>query len=185
MSISMLDNPFRRKGRCQKRLDTQEQFPWSIQEAFTLTIFSLPNNFCFIAVCAFPYILAFTTDSIEIRLVVNGNLVHTAVVPELQLVASRVRHRKIMFDYFCDMLASNSHKKLLQPKTKQTKTETCAPWCVVTVDLRALSLYQVQRESESMSLSFIAHSNTDLRYLTVYGENAVLDITDVPSLTVG
>ncbi|XP_068105107.1 GTPase-activating Rap/Ran-GAP domain-like protein 3 isoform X2 [Hyperolius riggenbachi] len=40
-------------------------------------------------VCAFPYILAFTTDSIEIRLVVNGNLVHTAVVPELQLVASR------------------------------------------------------------------------------------------------
>nr|XP_046230616.1 GTPase-activating Rap/Ran-GAP domain-like protein 3 isoform X1 [Scatophagus argus] len=40
-------------------------------------------------VCAFPYILAFTTDSIEIRLVVNGNLVYTAVVPELQLVASR------------------------------------------------------------------------------------------------
>ncbi|KAA8584399.1 hypothetical protein FQN60_008184 [Etheostoma spectabile] len=39
--------------------------------------------------CAFPYILAFTTDSIEIRLVVNGNLVYTAVVPELQLAASR------------------------------------------------------------------------------------------------
>ncbi|XP_025967971.1 GTPase-activating Rap/Ran-GAP domain-like protein 3 isoform X5 [Dromaius novaehollandiae] len=39
--------------------------------------------------CAFPYILAFTTDSIEIRLVVNGNLVHTAVMPGLQLVASR------------------------------------------------------------------------------------------------
>nr|XP_015798529.2 GTPase-activating Rap/Ran-GAP domain-like protein 3 isoform X5 [Nothobranchius furzeri] len=41
-------------------------------------------------VCAFPYILAFTTDSIEIRLVVNGNLVYTAVVPELQLAASRL-----------------------------------------------------------------------------------------------
>ncbi|XP_056287940.1 GTPase-activating Rap/Ran-GAP domain-like protein 3 isoform X3 [Pseudoliparis swirei] len=40
-------------------------------------------------VCAFPYILAFTTDSIEIRLVVNGNLVYTAVVPELQLAASQ------------------------------------------------------------------------------------------------
>lgn len=40
--------------------------------------------------CAFPYLLAFTTDSMEIRLVVNGNLVHTAVVPQLQLVASRV-----------------------------------------------------------------------------------------------
>lgn len=40
-------------------------------------------------VCAFPYLLAFTTDSMEIRLVVNGNLVHTAIVPQLQLVASR------------------------------------------------------------------------------------------------
>ncbi|KAI5608421.1 GTPase-activating Rap/Ran-GAP domain-like protein 3 isoform X2 [Silurus asotus] len=45
----------------------------------------MPNGI----VCAFPYILAFTTDSIEIRLVVNGNLVYTAVVPELYLVASR------------------------------------------------------------------------------------------------
>ncbi|TSP36073.1 GTPase-activating Rap/Ran-GAP domain-like protein 3 [Bagarius yarrelli] len=45
----------------------------------------MPNGI----VCAFPYILAFTTDSIEIRLVVNGNLVYTAVVPELQLIASR------------------------------------------------------------------------------------------------
>lgn len=44
----------------------------------------------FLAVCAFPYLLAFTTDAMEIRLVVNGNLVHTAVVPQLQLVASRV-----------------------------------------------------------------------------------------------
>uniref|UniRef100_A0A3B4E6M2 GTPase-activating Rap/Ran-GAP domain-like protein 3 n=1 Tax=Pygocentrus nattereri TaxID=42514 RepID=A0A3B4E6M2_PYGNA len=45
----------------------------------------MPNSI----VCAFPYILAFTTDSIEIRLVVNGNLVYTAVVPELQMIASR------------------------------------------------------------------------------------------------
>ncbi|XP_014459050.1 GTPase-activating Rap/Ran-GAP domain-like protein 3 isoform X6 [Alligator mississippiensis] len=48
------------------------------------------NQVPYSVVCAFPYILAFTTDSIEIRLVVNGNLVHTAVVPELQLVASRL-----------------------------------------------------------------------------------------------
>ncbi|XP_006834847.1 PREDICTED: GTPase-activating Rap/Ran-GAP domain-like protein 3 isoform X2 [Chrysochloris asiatica] len=47
------------------------------------------NQAPYAIVCAFPYLLAFTTDSIEIRLVVNGNLVHTAVVPQLQLVASR------------------------------------------------------------------------------------------------
>ncbi|XP_030887989.1 GTPase-activating Rap/Ran-GAP domain-like protein 3 [Leptonychotes weddellii] len=48
------------------------------------------NQAPYAIVCAFPYLLAFTTDSMEIRLVVNGNLVHTAVVPQLQLVASRV-----------------------------------------------------------------------------------------------
>nr|KAF6484612.1 GTPase activating Rap/RanGAP domain like 3 [Rousettus aegyptiacus] len=47
------------------------------------------NQAPYAIVCAFPYLLAFTTDSIEIRLVVNGNLVHTAVLPQLQLVASR------------------------------------------------------------------------------------------------
>ncbi|KAG8512798.1 LOW QUALITY PROTEIN: GTPase-activating Rap/Ran-GAP domain-like protein 3, partial [Galemys pyrenaicus] len=47
------------------------------------------NQAPYAIVCAFPYLLAFTTDSVEIRLVVNGNLVHTAVVPQLQLVASR------------------------------------------------------------------------------------------------
>ncbi|XP_024859844.1 GTPase-activating Rap/Ran-GAP domain-like protein 3 isoform X9 [Kryptolebias marmoratus] len=52
---------------------------------FHFTWNQMPNAI----VCAFPYILAFTTDSIEIRLVVNGNLVYTAVVPELQLAASR------------------------------------------------------------------------------------------------
>ncbi|XP_074218362.1 GTPase-activating Rap/Ran-GAP domain-like protein 3 isoform X2 [Camelus bactrianus] len=47
------------------------------------------NQAPYAIVCAFPYLLAFTPDSMEIRLVVNGNLVHTAVVPQLQLVASR------------------------------------------------------------------------------------------------
>lgn len=51
----------------------------------------------YLAVCAFPYLLAFTPDSMEIRLVVNGNLVHTAVVPQLQLVASRVSRPGVLF----------------------------------------------------------------------------------------
>ncbi|KAL9881672.1 GTPase-activating Rap/Ran-GAP domain-like protein 3 isoform 3-T3 [Glossina fuscipes fuscipes] len=40
-------------------------------------------------VCAFPYILGFTSDSMEIRLLVNGNLVHTAILPELQMITSK------------------------------------------------------------------------------------------------
>lgn len=40
-------------------------------------------------VCAFPYIIAFTPDSIEIRLLVNGNLVHTATMADLQMITSK------------------------------------------------------------------------------------------------
>ncbi|XP_062711925.1 GTPase-activating Rap/Ran-GAP domain-like protein 3 isoform X3 [Aedes albopictus] len=40
-------------------------------------------------VCAFPYIIAFTPDSMEIRLLVNGNLVHTVMMAELQLITSK------------------------------------------------------------------------------------------------
>ncbi|XP_037917426.1 GTPase-activating Rap/Ran-GAP domain-like protein 3 [Hermetia illucens] len=40
-------------------------------------------------VCAFPYIIAFTSDTMEIRLLVNGNLVYTAIMPELQLITSK------------------------------------------------------------------------------------------------
>ena len=40
--------------------------------------------------CAFPYVLAFTQDTIEIRLIINGNLVHTMTMPELGLITSKV-----------------------------------------------------------------------------------------------
>ncbi|KAF2361378.1 Rap GTPase activating protein domain [Trinorchestia longiramus] len=40
-------------------------------------------------VCAFPYILAFTHDSIEIRLVINGNLVQTMVMPNLTFITNK------------------------------------------------------------------------------------------------
>ncbi|XP_064649090.1 GTPase-activating Rap/Ran-GAP domain-like protein 3 isoform X4 [Lineus longissimus] len=40
-------------------------------------------------VCAFPYIMAFTPDTIEIRLIINGNLVNTMTMPRLGLIASK------------------------------------------------------------------------------------------------
>lgn len=48
------------------------------------------RNGDFITVCAFPYIFAFTTDSMEIRLIINGNLVQTMVLPKLTLICSKV-----------------------------------------------------------------------------------------------
>ncbi|KAL9988754.1 hypothetical protein ACROYT_G003237 [Oculina patagonica] len=46
---------------------------------------SAPNS----VVCAFPYLLAFTTNTIEIRLVVNANLVHTLVLPKVCLISAK------------------------------------------------------------------------------------------------
>lgn len=40
-------------------------------------------------VCAFPYIIAFTSDCMEIRLLVNGNLVHTVAMADLELITSK------------------------------------------------------------------------------------------------
>lgn len=42
-----------------------------------------------IAVCAFPYIIAFTADSIEVRLVINGNLIQSMAMPRLTLITSK------------------------------------------------------------------------------------------------
>ncbi|KAK0180091.1 hypothetical protein PV327_005769 [Microctonus hyperodae] len=39
--------------------------------------------------CAFPYVIAFTTDTMEIRLIINGNLVHTIAMPNLMLITSK------------------------------------------------------------------------------------------------
>ncbi|XP_050528670.1 GTPase-activating Rap/Ran-GAP domain-like protein 3 isoform X2 [Daktulosphaira vitifoliae] len=40
-------------------------------------------------VCSFPYIIAFTTDTMEIRLIINGNLVQTMAMPKLKLICSK------------------------------------------------------------------------------------------------
>ncbi|KAL3242091.1 hypothetical protein MRX96_021462 [Rhipicephalus microplus] len=46
---------------------------------------AVPDNI----VCVFPYIMAFTYESIEIRLIINGNLVHNMIMPKLKLITSK------------------------------------------------------------------------------------------------
>ena len=53
--------------------------------------------FKFILVCAFPYILGFSENSIEIRLMVNGNLVHTHCVPHMKLITAKVTLLEVPF----------------------------------------------------------------------------------------
>ncbi|XP_033611418.1 GTPase-activating Rap/Ran-GAP domain-like protein 3 isoform X1 [Cryptotermes secundus] len=60
------------------------------EESASSTEFDFHWNFVpTVIVCAFPYIFAFTTDSMEIRLIINGNLVQTMVLPKLTLICSK------------------------------------------------------------------------------------------------
>lgn len=47
------------------------------------------NSVPLAVVCAFPYILAFSTDAIEFRYAVNGSLLQTLGMPELQLITAK------------------------------------------------------------------------------------------------
>lgn len=49
----------------------------------------LTTAIMYVAVCAFPYIMAFAEDLLEIRLVANGSLVHAACIPGLKLLCGR------------------------------------------------------------------------------------------------
>ncbi|XP_070532264.1 GTPase-activating Rap/Ran-GAP domain-like protein 3 isoform X3 [Ptychodera flava] len=80
-------------------------------------------------VCAFPYILAFTPDTIEIRLVVNGNLVHEMTMPRLNLITSKC-------DLFFTTCASetanssgkeNGHARPLSPLGSPTSSGPPSP----------------------------------------------------------
>jgi len=62
-------------------------------------MYNLPMCFLWFPVCAFPYVMAFTADTIEIRLIVNGNLVHTMSMPDLTLISSKVDIRHTSFSF--------------------------------------------------------------------------------------
>ena len=52
------------------------------------------NSVPLAVVCAFPYILAFSTDAIEFRYAVNGSLLQTLGMPELKLITAKVNNIK-------------------------------------------------------------------------------------------
>ncbi|XP_065647136.1 GTPase-activating Rap/Ran-GAP domain-like protein 3 isoform X2 [Hydra vulgaris] len=66
-------------------------------------------------VCAFPFLLGFSDNSIEIRLMVNGSLVHTLCVPDLMLITAK---NDIYFT------SSTINTTLLKKKTVSTVTQT-------------------------------------------------------------
>ncbi|CAG5095244.1 Similar to GARNL3: GTPase-activating Rap/Ran-GAP domain-like protein 3 (Gallus gallus) [Cotesia congregata] len=75
--------------------------------------------------CAFPYVIAFTTDTMEIRLIINGNLVHTISMPNLTLITSK--HDTYFATTAPEFMASKCERIRVDTKTdKDDRTSNCS-----------------------------------------------------------
>ncbi|XP_011329684.1 GTPase-activating Rap/Ran-GAP domain-like protein 3 isoform X2 [Ooceraea biroi] len=75
--------------------------------------------------CAFPYVVAFTNDTMEIRLIINGNLVHTIAMPNLSLITSK---RDIFFATTApEFLPGRCERIRLDSKPLEKEEMPCSP----------------------------------------------------------
>lgn len=75
--------------------------------------------------CAFPYVIAFTSDTMEIRLIINGNLVHTIAMPNLNLITSK---RDIFFATTApEFLPGKCERIRLDSKPFEKEEMPCSP----------------------------------------------------------
>lgn len=79
----------------------------------------------FMTACAFPYVIAFTNDTMEIRLIINGNLVHTIAMPSLNLITSK---RDIFFATTApEFLPGKCERIRLDSKPLEKEEMPCSP----------------------------------------------------------
>jgi hypothetical protein len=74
----------------------------------------------------FPYILAFTRNTIEIRLVVNGTLVHTLVLPKVHLISAKVSRAFVTVDAIEVLIKSIHFLKLINSYEFKFLFTSCA-----------------------------------------------------------
>nr|XP_050850022.1 GTPase-activating Rap/Ran-GAP domain-like protein 3 isoform X1 [Vespula vulgaris]XP_050850023.1 GTPase-activating Rap/Ran-GAP domain-like protein 3 isoform X1 [Vespula vulgaris] len=96
------------------------------EESTAPTDFDFKWNSVPIAIaCAFPYVIAFTADTMEIRLIINGNLVHTIAMPNLCLITSK---RDIFFATTApEFLSGKCERIRLDAKPTEKEEQTGSP----------------------------------------------------------
>ena len=68
----------------------------------------------FNVLCIFPYVIGFSRECIEIRLLINGNLINSIIMSDIRLVASKVSWLFVLFFYLFDL--------------RNRKLERSTPW---------------------------------------------------------
>ncbi|KAK5649770.1 hypothetical protein RI129_000799 [Pyrocoelia pectoralis] len=109
-------------------------------------------------VCAFPYVIAFTSNTMEIRLIVNGNLVHTMTMPKLQLLTSK---NDVFFSTTSPEFFPNKAEHLtVEIKSTETTKLTPPQSPNASPELRPLRLYRIPIQTLSR------HSNVEHKYIS-------------------
>ncbi|XP_037933070.1 GTPase-activating Rap/Ran-GAP domain-like protein 3 [Teleopsis dalmanni] len=124
-------------------------------------------------VCAFPYILGFTSDSMEIRLLVNGNLVDTAIMPELQMITSKR-------DIFFVSTAPEIRSKELNIKGLQIN-ELTPERRLVTTPSETSSSEELTRDNYG-DLSSVC-SNMTSKDIPINPEHELTNLLEIPNAT--
>ncbi|XP_025830700.1 GTPase-activating Rap/Ran-GAP domain-like protein 3 isoform X2 [Agrilus planipennis] len=97
-------------------------------------------------VCAFPYLIAFTSNTMEIRLIVNGNLVHTMTMPKLKLLASK---NDIFFATTAPEFFSNKERLPVDNKHTEKYYSPPASPNNLPLDVQPLRIYRIPIHSLS------------------------------------
>ncbi|XP_043274870.1 GTPase-activating Rap/Ran-GAP domain-like protein 3 [Venturia canescens] len=84
--------------------------------------------------CAFPYVIAFTATTMEIRLIINGNLVHNVALPNLCLISSK---RDIFFATTAPELVTSRNDKFSVDGTLSEAEERVAQFSHQSTNLQA------------------------------------------------
>lgn len=124
------------------------------EESAAPTDFDFKWNSVPIAIaCAFPYVIAFTADTMEIRLIINGNLVHTIAMPNLSLITSK---RDIFFATTAPEFFSGKCERIrLDSKPLEKDEPTSSPPPTTT-------------QSSSSSRSNSQNNHTDWKPIRIY-----------------
>ncbi|XP_014295743.1 GTPase-activating Rap/Ran-GAP domain-like protein 3 isoform X3 [Microplitis demolitor] len=104
------------------------------------------NSVPIIVACAFPYVIAFTTDTMEIRLIINGNLVHTINMPNLTLITSK--HDIYFATTAPEFMASKCERIRVDTKTDKDERSHSPPSTLNSLsnshsDSKPLRIYQI------------------------------------------
>ncbi|XP_063906310.1 GTPase-activating Rap/Ran-GAP domain-like protein 3 isoform X2 [Zophobas morio] len=131
-------------------------------------------------VCAFPYVVAFMNNSMEIRLIVNGNLVHTMSMPRMQLVAGK---SDIFFATTAPEFFPSKTDRLAVERQQELQRLSPPASPNISPEVRPLRIYRIPITSLSKSSNSNKSSSSTESPSTWKSTESKLSVPDAPRVS--